>query len=182
LTHRTLWVRGSVEFNENLAEYVGDAMTEQFLAGGVAGDADLLVRYRNKRADKDLFRAWLVRLKEALKQVYAQHKDGPRAATLAAKAAVFQRFLSPPERPKFKVADYVGSETWNNASVLGASLYAPDASRFARARTCLGQPSIHAFLIALEARLAAGDADGFAALDALCDPAKRLSLSAAHVD
>jgi predicted aminopeptidase len=182
LTHRTLWVPGSVEFNENLAEYVGDAMTEQFLSGGAPGDAERLEKYRAKREDKELFRAWLVRLKAELTRTYARLGAAPRAQVLAAKAAVFERYLKAPERPRFKAADFIGSEPWNNATVLGASLYAPDPTRFAAARTCLGRPSLHAFLVALEAQLEAGAADGFAALDALCDPAKRVRLSQAHVD
>jgi len=32
LTHRTLWIRGSVEFNENLAEYAADFLLEKLLA------------------------------------------------------------------------------------------------------------------------------------------------------
>jgi predicted aminopeptidase len=164
LTHRTLWVAGSTEFNENLAEYVAMVMTREFLA---ARPVDL-DKYEKKRQDRKLFRAWLGRLKAALEALYAQRGTMEREALMSAKRDVFARFTKAPEKPKFALVDYVEDEDWNNSAVLSASLYAPDLDRFAAAHGCLAKNApIKAFLAALAAAAEDHD-DGFTALDALC--------------
>lgn len=165
LAHRTLWLAGSPEFNENLAEYVAYRLTPQYLSK--SGRANLVTTYEGKLRDKRLFRTWLKDLKDALTSAYEAGKGQPREALMRTKAAVFNRFLKPPVRPTFAVVDYIEGEDWNNASVLGASLYTPDLERFARAHQCLGGGRIHDFLTALEAEAEKHD-DPFAALDALC--------------
>lgn len=165
LAHRTLWIAGSPEFNENLAEYVAYRLVPDYLAE--SGRTNLIANYEAKLRDKRLFRLWLKDLKDALQSAY-QAAEGQSAQTVkTAKAAVFRRFLTAPVRPKFAVLDYVDGEDWNNASVLGASLYTPDLERFARAHKCLGGGPIARFLAALDDEVDK-HADAFAALDGLC--------------
>ena len=171
LTHRTLWVPGTVEFNENLAEYIASVLTRRYLVA--SGQAALLPGYEAKLRDKRLFRGWLKELKEGLVAVFDLYKDGPKATLYASKRAVIQRFVKPPRKPEFKVIDYVAGETWNNASILGAALYAPDLERFARAHRCVEDDQTKGFLEALRSvteELAGSDSSepAFAALDGLC--------------
>jgi predicted aminopeptidase len=167
LTHRTLWIAGSVEFNENLAEYVASVLTRAYLDD--TRQSALRADYEAKLADKTLFRGWLQDVKAALASVYETYKKLPEQRA-AAKAAVLDSYQKPPKKPPFKLVDYVADETWNNASILGAALYAPDLERFARAHRCLGKDDAATFLTALT-RAAQGAPDAaaaFKALDGLC--------------
>ena len=174
LTHRTLWIPGTVEFNENLAEYVAGELTEAYLSE--SGLGALISPYEAKQRDRRRFRTWLQELKSALSAVY-QTYDGYRGQApdllRASKQAVIRRHMSPPLKPGFESVDYVADEEWNNASILAAALYAPDLERFARAHGCLADARPKALLDALaRATKAIPDAKGsepaFAALDALC--------------
>ncbi len=166
LTHRTLWVPGSTEFNENLAEYVATTLTVRYLTGH--HDEKALKQYEAKRGDKILFCDWLKTLKTALTEFYAKAQPLPREEFKRKKAAIFERFQKAPLKPKFQVVDYVQGEEWNNASVLGSSLYAPDLGRFAKAHACYGHDKpVSAFLAELKLRGDAG-ADPFATLDGMC--------------
>jgi predicted aminopeptidase len=165
LTHRTFWAPGSVEFNENLAEYVAHVLTLDYLRK--AGRTDLVAAYDARLADRKLFKAWLKSLKAALTAVYDNPGHLPKAGVLKSKAETLARFLAPPVVPEFKVANYVEGEDWNNAAILSAGLYSPDLDRFARAHRCLGDVGVKPFLDALRDR-AQGGGDLFVVLDAFC--------------
>ena len=169
LTHRTFWVPGSSTFNENLAEYTATQLTREYLTSqGSSHDLALLSRYELKQQDKELFTVWLQRLKGDLMTLYQAGPQLGREQVLMRKQEILQRYQSPPLKPAFAIIDYVGKEPWNNASVLGASMYAPELARFARARQCIGgDQSIQRFL--KELRVATDrSSDPFAGLDSLC--------------
>ncbi len=159
LTHRTLWAKGSVEFNENLAEFVGHLLTQKMLISENK-TADL-ERYLGKSQDRELFHQWLKNLKLKLQNLY----DAKPEDIENKKSAIFQDFLA--NKPKFRYVDYVGKKQWNNAYLLGASLYSPDELRFQKAYTCKKFPKIKDFLDALEKNLKI-DSDPLKALDLVC--------------
>ena len=164
LTHRTFWISGSVKFNENLAEYVADLLTPRYLRD--TGHEKLIDSYKSRRQDRKLYVAWLTNLKASLKKLYAKRKEMEPEKLLAEKERIYTRFTKN-KRPKFKVADYVGKRPWNNARVMGASLYQPDLERFARAHACVGDVDIIEFMTILDERESDYD-DLFLALDSLC--------------
>jgi len=165
LTHRTYWAPATIRFNENLAEYVGTELTVRYLRA--QGDEDAIRKYERKRRDKALFTEWLKSLRIELEKLYENKAGRTREALLAAKKELFGRYTRTPLKPAFQVSDYVGNEEWNTASVLAASLYAPDTEAFAKAHRCLeGQP-VSAFIATLnETTDAVGDP--FLALEAMC--------------
>lgn len=166
LTHRTLWISGQPEFNENLAEYVATVVTAKYLLA--TGQSSAIPAYEAKRQDRILFSHWLKDLKAELTKYFADVKGKPRSEILKGKAEIFAKYQKAPLKPAFKVADYVKDEDWNNAALLGASLYAPDLERFAKAHACLGKDKpANEFLSELKSR--AGDVkDPFKALDGMC--------------
>lgn len=170
LVHRTVWIPGSTAFNEQLAEYVAELLTTEFLKRNAM--LRELERYRAKRHDRRLFHAWLQRLRSSLEELYARRGELPRPAVLARKQTIFERFQAAPVKPAFRRVDYVAAGApWNNAAVLASSLYAPDAGRFARAHACVGRDAtIAAFLAALAERTSEfkGVADPHVVLDGLC--------------
>ncbi len=143
LTHATVWIPGSVQFNENLASYVGDVLTIQFLES--RKQTNELNAYLVKKADRERFSLWLQDLQSTLETLYKQRDKLLQKDILVQKKQIFDRFLGE-KRPKFSNIDYIGRGSWNNAVVLAASLYISKAAEFAKARACLGNLNIALFL------------------------------------
>ncbi len=143
LTHRTVWVKGDVKFNENLAEVVAEHATLQFL--NKFPDYGQVVFYKEYRSDRELFRNWLSALTKELSDFYGLPKS---ADFIELKAKVFRKYQTPPLRPHFKKRDFIGKELWNNADVLGAELYTSDPEPFEKAIACEG--SLKSFFKALK--------------------------------
>ncbi|MBI2603827.1 MAG: aminopeptidase [Deltaproteobacteria bacterium] len=164
LTHATLWVAGDVTFNENLASYVADILTIQYLER--RSYAEDLVFYRNKEADFTLFSAWLSTLRAELEVLYGSRGDMSLSQLLVKKEEVFSSFLKE-RRPRFRTIDFIGDGPWNNATVLAVNLYTPETERFQRAHACVGKVSVGTLLRAIEKALDKVK-QPFAALDSLC--------------
>jgi predicted aminopeptidase len=143
LTHATLWIPGSVEFNDNLASYIGDVLTIQYLES--RKQAGELRSYSVKKADREIFAIWLQNLRGSLENLYSQRNRLSKDEILIHKRELFVSFLRE-KRPKFNSVDYIGRDTWNNAVVLAASLYISKAAEFAKARACLGNIGVGLFL------------------------------------
>ncbi len=166
LTHRTLWLTGSVEFNENLAEFIGDTLNDRYtLERG--GETRSQVQF-DRRHDRDSFHTWLNNLKHDLELVYSNSKLSD-AIKLAKKAEIIQLSVTAEKLPQWRtnLFAYVKIKTWNNAAILAASLYTPNTDRFQNAWACSKSASIGLFLKRLELE-ARAYSDPFDALDAFC--------------
>jgi predicted aminopeptidase len=152
LTHRTVWIKGSVEFNENLAEFVGEILTAKMLSD--QGQHDKLAKHQARRSDRILYRKWIKSLREALGKVYEDKALTPEAMAIK-KQEVFDQYTKQPFLPDFKSTnyDFIPRKKWNNASVLGASMYLPDYSEFQKAFDCSKSENIGRFLELLEAKI-----------------------------
>ncbi len=165
LTHRTLWVPHAAAFNENLAEYVAVVLTRQYLQD--QGDQSALDSYDHRRKDKELFSAWLEALRRALQTLY-DNSSMPVDQMLRRKAEILSNFQKPPVKPNFKQVDLVGSEVWNNASIMSASLYTPDFQSFDQLRQCMGRPSMREFLDMIGKQLEDFEGDPMSVAMTLC--------------
>lgn len=147
LVHRTFWSKGSASFNENLAEFVSLQMTEVYLRERKQ-EKDWL-SLKESLAKQEIFRSWLLAMKTELTALYAR-TDLTKDQKIAQKADIIKTY----QDSKFPAAiakDYDGARKrpWNNASILGSTLYLPDIERFKSAYDCLKPPSAGAFLAAL---------------------------------
>lgn len=70
LTHGTLFVKDSVTFNENLANFIGDEGAERFLAIKYGEASEQLTKYQAQRADERVFRSFLLRSAQSLDSLY----------------------------------------------------------------------------------------------------------------
>ncbi len=148
LTHRHVWFKGSVKFNENLASFVGDHLTEKYLVQ--QGKEDLLKKYRIKKEDKRRYRLWLRELRTALKKYYKTLPVGkPKPHWKEGKERVFKEFVHE-NPPSFRAYNFLDPKGWNNARVLGESMYLPDLEVFERAYRCSGHVKMGPFLDALK--------------------------------
>lgn len=72
LVHRTVWVKGSVSFNESLASFIADKGVLAYLAHRDGTDVTAYQRYQDTRADAKLFRAYMHEVVQRLEQLYQQ--------------------------------------------------------------------------------------------------------------
>ena len=165
LVHRSFWSQGSAVFNENLAEFVSLKLTEIYLRDLRGGRG--LQAFLQYRQDREKLRQWIVALKEALRQVYAR-QDLDREAKLKEKASIIELYRQQ-HFPKVESIDVQSAKhrDWNNASLLGAALYAPDTERFEKALACLPVPDMRHFLQALQQAERSHD-KAEESLDSLC--------------
>lgn len=148
LIHRSFWSRGSVSFNENLAEFASFHLTEVFLKeqrGGVG-----LSELRSHLAEKERLRQWLSELREALGLLYKRVDIG-REEKMLKKSAIIQNFRKQ-RFPILKSPSLAAAKDreWNNAMILSASLYSPNMERFRRSFACVKSDKMGKFLAALE--------------------------------
>lgn len=167
LTHATVWIPNHVEFNENLASYIADVLTIQYLES--RKQVDELKSYSTRKADRETYTIWLAGLRASLEKLYSQRGSLTREVVLSRKKEVFSSFLGE-KRPKFSSVDYIGKDAWNNAFVLAASLYISKAEEFERARACLGNIGVGLFLKKIGERCKK-ISDPFHALKSFCEKA-----------
>lgn len=118
LVHRTVWIKGSVAFNERFAEIFSQRMTLAWL--NQQDDTEANRQFLKAMADQELFSKWAISLKSALEQIYeSKIPDGE----LKLKKSDLIRRWTTVEKPAFAGTDLVGGREWNNASLLAAQLY-----------------------------------------------------------
>ena len=71
LTHATLYIKGNVEFNENLATFIGEKGAEQFLMFKYKTDSTILIKYLHRRHDEKVFGEYILQSMDTLKNLYS---------------------------------------------------------------------------------------------------------------
>ena len=136
MLHQTVWIKGSVSFNESLANFVGEHGTLAYLAQRYGADAPEYQRYRDQRADALVFDEYMHALIERLEAVYHEpisRADKPQrraqlfAEAVAAYPEVFARMKTPDYRHFFE------RQPLNNAVLLAYRVYHRDPAFFEHA-------------------------------------------------
>lgn len=70
LTHGTLFVKNDIDFNENLASFIGDKGTERFLAYKFGLQSDELKNYQNNKNDRKLFTNYMLESSKRLDSLF----------------------------------------------------------------------------------------------------------------
>lgn len=70
LTHGTLYVKDSVDFNENLASFVGEIGAERFLAYYFGPDSPELEKYKNRGKDTEVITQYILQSTRQLDSLY----------------------------------------------------------------------------------------------------------------
>jgi predicted aminopeptidase len=70
LTHGTLYVKNKVEFNENLASFIGDKGAERFLAYKYGKESGPYQEYTKSKADRTLYNKYMLQGAERLDSLY----------------------------------------------------------------------------------------------------------------
>lgn len=166
LAHATLWIPGSVAFNESFASVVGNEAGERFLAEKYGADSKELADAREADRDWLLFQAILQALYAELDAVYTSSR--PDVEKLEAKAALYasmdDRVLASEIRQKPRYLQVVRTQVWNNPRLMQFRTYNTGEAEF----QALMERSNHDILVFIEEvrRLTRGADDPFAALRA----------------
>ncbi len=167
LTHRTLWLKGGVEFNENLAEFIADVLTKEFFNS--LNRVSELEDLKLEQEDYRLFKVWLDELRRQIKTSLEASREKQERDRVLEKTKVIDMAIA--KKPAFNRVDFVGSGSWNNARILAAGLYSPNTSLFERSAACFVKPGepgwVGNFLKSLKKNAEATE-DGFSALTTLC--------------
>lgn len=95
LTHATLFVKDSLDFNENLATFVGHQGAIRFIAHKWGSDSEKMKKYRNSYEGRHLFSEHMLRGLRQLGRLYDGFSaEMPVAEKEAAKQALIQEIIS----------------------------------------------------------------------------------------
>ena len=132
MVHATLWIRGSVKFNESFANFVGEAAAFRYLRNRYGADAPVHLGAIQLKEDRDQWRAVLGELYADLDEVY---KDRTLSETEKQnrKAALFTSLRKRVAGVKFHDAARflkMAKGTWNNARMMQYRTYNHNRDRF----------------------------------------------------
>lgn len=135
LAHATLWVPGSVSFNESFASVVGEASARRWLIDRYGPDAPQVAEYDREDRDWRRFEAILHELYKDLDSVYTDPALSPeekaaRKATLLAGLA--DRVRSSPIENQDAYLRVATRNPWNNARLVQFKAYNSNDELFAR--------------------------------------------------
>lgn len=135
LAHATLWVPGSVKFNESFANFVGEVGALRYLMERRGHHDPELVRAANRIADLGVYRELTHQLYLDLDTAYTD-PTLDEAGKLAAKAQLFAEFPARVEAATFaEPARYIAAAQkgpWNNARLIQFKTYNTSQELFAR--------------------------------------------------
>jgi predicted aminopeptidase len=118
LAHATLWVKGSVAFNESFASFVGEEGAFRYLAARHGRESDEYRRARESREDDVVWRDVLHQLSVDLEAVYADAAlpaDAKRERKARLLASLPERVAAAPLHEAARFARVASDGRWNNA-------------------------------------------------------------------
>lgn len=133
MTHATLWVRGSVSFNESFANFVGEIAAMKYLVQRHGPQSELVAAAVDRRHDRDVWRAVLQTMYKDLDALYAS-PTLDRSEKLVRKQELLAELVArvgaaPFSRPdRYLRAAQEG--VWNNARFIGFKTYNSNAEWF----------------------------------------------------
>lgn len=168
LAHATLWVPGSVKFNESYANFVGEVAAVRYLAARRGIHDEALVAAVNRQADRRVYRDLLHGLYTDLDAVYAD-PSLDEAAKLAAKDELFgpellRRIQAAGFHEPGRYENAARTGTWNNARMIQFKTYNTNEQVFAQILDEV-DGDLLAFIREVEVRTDGAD-DPFEALEA----------------
>ncbi|HET9487767.1 MAG TPA: aminopeptidase [Chryseosolibacter sp.] len=94
MAHATIFVKDSIDFNENLATFIGDRGAEQFLLSAYGPASDEYTTYMNEDRDYLLFSDHMLRGSERLDSLYkTMNENDPVEKKIRLKRAMIQKIV-----------------------------------------------------------------------------------------
>ncbi|MFK7930160.1 MAG: aminopeptidase [Myxococcota bacterium] len=165
LTHATVWIPGSVAFNESLANYVGREAGLAFIIEKYGEDHAIVQKEIAYRADRQVYMDLMRQVYEDLDAVYSDdaltdvQKRSKKQAILS---GLSDRAAQAPFKDAARWQVWFEKDPWNNARLVQFRVYNRSPAWFDEIRRQEGG-NIGAFLTRIEA-IAAGSSDPYRAL------------------
>jgi predicted aminopeptidase len=127
MTHATLYLKSSVDFNENLASAVGETGAEKFLRSRFGENSLQLRTYLNEQEDYNRFANHMLAGTKMLDSLYKTFENRPPAEKLAIKKEMIQNIVNaldtiPFHNDRYKKR-FKGEEFPNNAYFMAFMRY-----------------------------------------------------------
>lgn len=130
LTHDVVFIKDSVNFNENLATFIGVKGAEGFLKHHFANDSSYLKRYRKRLQDKETLHSFIRNWLPRFKRVYQEIRHNSIVEKEQIKYETFQNFKQELRELKFSNTKYasfiIDDDEFNNANLLAFRRYTGD--------------------------------------------------------
>jgi predicted aminopeptidase len=95
-------VKNDLNFNENLATFIGDIGAEKFLIYRFGKGSEELIEYQNFLSDRIIFKTFMLNQAESLKQFYAEIHDLPDADKIKQKEGELKKITEQSKLLSFK--------------------------------------------------------------------------------
>jgi predicted aminopeptidase len=133
MVHQTVWIKGSVSFNESLASFIGERGALLYLTQRDGADSAAVQQYRAVRADALVFEDYMHGLITRLEAMYAEPLS--RDEKLRRKATMFAEAVAdyPQVFPRMRTMSYrhfFERQPLNNAVLLAFRVYHRDTAYF----------------------------------------------------
>jgi predicted aminopeptidase len=135
LAHATLWVPGSVEFNESYANFVGEVAATRYLQARRGHHDPALLAAIQRKQDRSAFRDVLHQSYAELDAIYTnpdltdQDKLAQKAELLS--TGLHQKVRAAPLNDQEAYLTYIEKAPWNNARLVQFKTYNTDEQVFA---------------------------------------------------
>jgi predicted aminopeptidase len=135
LAHATLWVKGSVAFNESFASFVGEEGAFRYLEARYGKDSENYRRAREDEEDVESWRQVQRGLFQDLERAYADTSlsdEAKRARKAELVAALPERVAAAAFHQRERFANAARHGVWNNARLAQFRTYNSDRPAFAK--------------------------------------------------
>ena len=167
LAHATIWIKGSVKFNESFASFVGEVAAFDYLEARYGADSEILSRARADHADLSRWREVLRGLYRDLDHVYSNaslNEESKRTQRSELYASLTERVQQAGfDRPE-RFMKAVDRGPWNNARLAQYKTYNHKRDWFRAIYEREGKDLL-AFMLAIEG-ITKGQRDPFKSLEA----------------
>lgn len=167
LAHATVWIKGSVKFNESFASFVGEVGAFQYLEDRFGPESEVVVKARRDHDDVQRWRALLRGLYSDLDEVFSDpNLDDSRKRSAKARlfASLPQRVNDAGFHTPSRFMKAVERGTWNNARLVQYKTYNHNRDYFEALFEREGRDLL-AFMGKVDA-LTKGQGDPFKAIEA----------------
>ncbi|CAN5613412.1 aminopeptidase [soil metagenome] len=138
LTHSTVYLPGSVDYNENLATFIGEQGALRFLRSKYGSESEELKKYTGRQKDEEVYGDYMVNACKQLDSLYSSMAKDQDIQKMQLQKYFFikdlilginQLPLNYPERYRF---EFPGDHLPNNAWFMGFYRYRSSQSTFQR--------------------------------------------------
>ena len=126
LAHATVWIKGSVKFNESFASFVGEVGAFQYLEARFGSESEMVIRARRDHEDVQRWRALLRDLYADLDRVFANNQltdVEKRTAKEALFSSLPSRVIDADFHRPERFMKAVEKGPWNNARLVQYKTY-----------------------------------------------------------